>query len=469
MFKKILIANRGEIALRVIRACKEMGIATVAVYSEADRDSLHVRFADEIVCIGPARAAESYLNVPRIISAAEVTGAEGVHPGYGFLAENADFAEACESCGVKFIGPSPDLISRMGDKASAREAMLEAGVPVVPGSLGAVTEADDAVAIAGEIEYPVMIKASGGGGGKGMRLAGDEEELRRAFVAAANEAEASFGNREVYVEKFIEKPRHIEIQILCDSQGNGVYLGERDCSVQRKHQKLIEETPSPAVDAALRAKLGEAAIRGALALGYESAGTVEFLMDCRGRFYFIEMNTRIQVEHPVTEMVTGIDIVKEQIAIAADIPLSFSQDDVAIRGNAVECRINAEDPDKDFAPCPGKIEAFHMPGGPGIRVDTHAYAQYEIPPYYDSLIAKLVAHGPDRHQALQRITRALDEFVIEGVSTTIPFHRKAVVSEGFRSGMYDTGFVARLGETGHADEVPSGPASGKDLSGAHTT
>jgi acetyl-CoA carboxylase biotin carboxylase subunit len=468
MFKKILIANRGEIALRVIRACKEMGIATVAVYSEADRDSLHVRFADEIVCIGPARAAESYLNVPRIISAAEVTGAEGIHPGYGFLAENADFAEACESCGMKFIGPSPDLISRMGDKALAREAMLEAGVPVVPGSRGAVTEADDAVAIAREIEYPVMVKASGGGGGKGMRLATDEEGLRRAFVAAANEAEASFGNREVYVEKFIERPKHIEIQVLCDARGDGVYLGERDCSVQRKHQKLIEETPSPAVDPELRVRLGEAAIRGALALGYESAGTVEFLMDCQGRFYFIEMNTRIQVEHPVTEMVTGIDIVKEQIAIAADVPLSFSQSDIVLNGNAIECRINAEDPDKDFAPCPGRIEAFHMPGGPGIRVDTHAYAQYDIPPYYDSLIAKLVAHGPDRHQALQRIKRALDEVVIEGVSTTIPFHRRAVVSDAFRSGTYDTGFVDTLGEEKPSDAASSKPLAGKDLSGAHT-
>jgi acetyl-CoA carboxylase biotin carboxylase subunit len=468
MFKKILIANRGEIALRIIRACKEMGIATVAVYSEADRDSLHVRFADEIVCIGPPRAAESYLNVPRIISAAEVTGAEGIHPGYGFLAENADFAEACESCGMTFIGPSPDLISRMGDKASAREAMLKAGVPVVPGSLGAVTAADDAVTIAHEIEYPVMVKASGGGGGKGMRLARDDDELRRAFVAAANEAEASFGNREVYLEKFIEEPRHIEIQILCDACGKGVYLGERDCSVQRKHQKLIEETPSPAVDDLLRAKLGEAAIQGALALGYRSAGTVEFLMDCHGRFYFIEMNTRIQVEHPVTEMVTGIDIVKEQIAIAAGVRLSFGQDDIVMSGNAIECRINAEDPDKDFAPCPGRIEAFHMPGGPGIRVDTHAYAQYEIPPYYDSLIAKLVAHGPDRHQACQRIARALEEFIIEGVSTTIPFHRKAVASDIFRSGTYDTGFVLRLaGETGNG-RPSSKPAAGKDLSGAHT-
>ncbi len=468
MFKKILIANRGEIALRIIRACKEMGIATVAVYSEADRDSLHVRFADEIVCIGPARAAESYLNVPRIISAAEVTGAEGIHPGYGFLAENADFAEACESCGMKFIGPSPDLISRMGDKASAREAMLKAGVPVVPGSLGVVTAADDAVTIAREIEYPVMVKASGGGGGKGMRLAGDDDELRRAFVAAANEAEASFGNREVYVEKFIEKPRHIEIQILCDAHGNGAFLGERDCSVQRKHQKLIEETPSPAVDSDLRAKLGEAAIQGALALGYQSVGTVEFLMDCHGRFYFIEMNTRIQVEHPVTEMVTGIDIVKEQIAIAADVPLSFSQNDVVINGTAIECRVNAEDPDKDFAPCPGRIEAFHMPGGPGIRVDTHAYAQYYIPPYYDSLIAKLAAHGPDRHQALQRIARALDEFVIEGVSTTIAFHRRAVASDLFRSGAYDTSFVVRLAEE-LAEEKPSSKSvPGKDLSGAHT-
>jgi acetyl-CoA carboxylase biotin carboxylase subunit len=468
MFKKILIANRGEIALRIIRACKEMGIATVAVYSEADRDSLHVRFADEIVCIGPPRATESYLNVPRIISAAEVTGADGIHPGYGFLAENADFAEACESCGIKFIGPDPELIRRMGDKASAREAMLKARVPVVPGSLGAVTEVEDAVAVAHEIEYPVMVKASGGGGGKGMRLAGNDDELRRAFVAAANEAEASFGNREVYLEKLLENPRHIEIQVLCDSHGNGVYLGERDCSVQRKHQKLIEETPSPAVDAELRTKLGQAAIRGCLAVGYQSAGTVEFLMDSRGRFYFIEMNTRIQVEHPVTEMVTGVDILKEQISVAAGERVSFPQGDVVIGGNAIECRINAEDPERDFAPCPGRIEAFHMPGGPGIRVDTHAYAQYEIPPYYDSLIAKLVAHGPDRHQALQRIARALDEFIVEGVSTTIEFHKKAVASSVFRSGRYDTSFVAQVAEGSPQESPPAEPAHGKDLTGVST-
>jgi acetyl-CoA carboxylase biotin carboxylase subunit len=468
MFKKILIANRGEIALRVIRACKEMGIATVAVYSEADRDSLHVRFADEIVCIGPPRASESYLNVPRIISAAEVTAAEAIHPGYGFLAENADFAEACESCGIKFIGPDPEVISLMGDKASAREAMLKAGVPVVPGSLGTVTEVEDAVTVAREIDYPVMIKASGGGGGKGMRLAGDDEELRRAFVAAANEAEASFGNREVYLEKFIEKPRHIEIQVLCDREGNGIYLGERDCSVQRKHQKLIEETPSPAVNAELRAKLGEAAVTGALAVGYQSAGTVEFLMDCHGRFYFIEMNTRVQVEHPVTEMVTGIDIVKEQIALAAGERLSFSQREVVMNGCAIECRINAEDPDRDFAPCPGRIEAFHMPGGPGIRVDTHAYAQYEIPPYYDSLIAKLVAHGPDRHQALQRLARALDEFIVEGVSTTIEFHKKAVASELFRSGLYDTSFVVQLAEGPSRENAQAETSPREDISGART-
>jgi acetyl-CoA carboxylase biotin carboxylase subunit len=446
MFSKILIANRGEIALRVIRACKEMGIGTVAVYSEADRDCLHVRFADEIVCIGPARAAESYLNVPRIISAAEVTGAEAIHPGYGFLAENADFAEACESCGLKFIGPSPDLISTMGDKAAAREAMLKAHVPVVPGSLGAVSEAEDAVEVAGEIGYPVMVKASGGGGGKGMRLAGGDDELRKAFVAAAGEAEASFGNREVYIEKFIERPRHIEIQVLCDSMGNGVYLGERDCSVQRKHQKLIEESPSPAVDAELRRKLGEAAVRGSVTMGYENAGTVEFLMDCHGSFYFIEMNTRVQVEHPVTEMVTGVDIVKEQIRIAAGERLSVEQDDVVMSGHAIECRINAEDPERDFAPSPGRIDTFHLPGGPGIRVDTHAYAQYNIPPYYDSLIAKLVAHGSDRDQAIAKMIRALDEFIIEGVSTTIGFHKNAIHSDIFRSGDFDTNFVNQLGE-----------------------
>jgi acetyl-CoA carboxylase biotin carboxylase subunit len=464
MFEKILIANRGEIALRIIRACKEMGIRTVAVYSEADRDCLHVRFADEIVCIGPPRAAESYLNVPRIISAAEVTGAEAIHPGYGFLAENADFAEACESCGIKFVGPSPKVISQMGDKAAAREAMLKAHVPVVPGSLGAVVEADDAVAVAGEIGYAVMVKASGGGGGKGMRLAKDEEELRKAFVAAAGEAEASFGNREVYIEKFIERPRHIEIQVVCDSHGNGVYLGERDCSIQRKHQKLIEESPSPAVDEQLRQKLGEAAIRGSLALGYENAGTVEFLMDCHGSFYFIEMNTRVQVEHPVTEMVTGVDIVKEQFRIAAGERLSLSQDEVIIKGHAIECRINAEDPDRDFAPFPGRIDAFHMPGGPGIRVDTHAYAQYEIPPFYDSLLAKLVAYGPDRNQATARLARALDEFIVEGVKTTIPFHQKAVASDLFKSGNFDTDFVAQF-----TDQTRGEQAVGqKGLSGVRT-
>ena len=464
MFKKILVANRGEIALRVIRACKDMGIRTVAVYSEADRDSLHVRFADEIVCIGPPRASESYLNTPRIISAAEVSGAEAIHPGYGFLAENADFAEVCESCGIEFIGPSADVIAKMEDKAQAREAMLKAHVPVVPGSLGSVDNAEDALSVAKEIGYPVMIKASGGGGGKGMRLAGDDEELGKAFEAAAGEAEASFGNREVYIEKLIRTPKHIEIQVLCDSDGSAVYLGERDCSVQRKHQKLIEEAPSPAVDEDLRQRLGEAAIRGALAVGYENAGTVEFLMDSDGSFYFIEMNTRVQVEHCVTEMVTGLDIVREQIRIAAGEPLSVCQKDISISGHAIECRINAEDPDNNFAPSPGMIEAFHMPGGPGIRVDTHAYAQYVIPPFYDSLIAKLVAHGPDRERAVARLTRALDEFVIEGVNTTIGFHQKAVRSDLFRSGDFDTGFVPKLMNP----EAPRNAPEKKDLSGART-
>jgi acetyl-CoA carboxylase biotin carboxylase subunit len=464
MFHKILIANRGEIALRVIRACKDMGIRTVAVYSEADRDSLHVRFADEIVCIGPARASESYLNTPRIISAAEVTGAEAIHPGYGFLAENADFAEVCESCGLKFIGPGADLIAKMGDKAAAREAMLKAHVPVVPGSLGSVDKVEGALSVANEIGYPVMIKASGGGGGKGMRLANDDEEIMKAFEAAGGEAEASFGNRQVYIEKLIRSPRHIEIQVLCDSMGGVVYLGERDCSVQRKHQKLIEEAPSPAVDKDLRRRLGEAAIRGAAAVGYENAGTVEFLMDSDGSFYFIEMNTRVQVEHCVTEMVTGIDIVREQIRIAAGEPLSVSQEDVTITGHAIECRINAEDPERDFAPSPGMIETFHMPGGPGIRVDTHAYAQYVIPPYYDSLIAKLVAHAPDRPRAVERLTRALDEFIIEGVSTTIGFHQKAVRSDLFRSGHFDTGFASQLMNP----EAHRNAAEKKNLSGART-
>ena len=456
MFKKILIANRGEIALRIIRACKEMGIGTVAVYSEADRDSLHVRFADEIVCIGPGRPTESYLNVPRIISAAEVTGAEGIHPGYGFLAENADFAEACDECGIKFIGPKPDVIACMGDKAKARAAMLKAHVPAVSGSMGAVSGVDEALAVTNEIGYPVMVKASGGGGGKGMRIAHDDEELKKGFEAAGSEAEASFGNRDLYIEKFVSKPRHIEIQIVCDSQGHGVYLGERDCSVQRKHQKLIEETPSPAVNEDLRRRLGEAAVRGALSVGYNSAGTMEFLMDEKGSFYFIEMNTRIQVEHPVTEMVTGIDIIKEQIRIGAGEPLSIKQDEVRLEGHAIECRINAEDVERDFAPCPGKIDAINIPGGPGVRVDTHAYAQYVIPPFYDSLLAKLVAHAPTREECIARMLRALDEFVVEGVKTTVPFHAQALDSALFRSGEFDTSFVSKL-----AEELESERESGR--------
>ena len=446
MFKKILIANRGEIALRIIRACKEMGIGTVAVYSEADRDSLHVRFADEIVCIGPGRPTESYLNVPRVISAAEVTGADGIHPGYGFLAENADFAEACDESGIKFIGPKPDVIACMGDKAKARAAMLKAHVPAVSGSMGAVSGPKEALAVTAEIGYPVMIKASGGGGGKGMRIAYNDEELAKNFEAAGSEAEASFGNRDLYIEKFVSKPRHIEVQILCDSEGNGIYLGERDCSVQRKHQKLIEETPSPAVNADLRRRLGEAAVRGALDVGYDSAGTVEFLMDEEGSFCFIEMNTRVQVEHPVTEMVTGVDIIKEQIRIGAGERLSIKQEDVRMDGHAIECRINAEDVDRDFAPCPGRIDAVNIPGGPGIRVDTHIYAQYVIPPFYDSLMAKLVAHAPTRDECIARTLRALDEFVVEGVKTTVPFHLTALDSALFRSGVFDTSFVDKLAE-----------------------
>jgi acetyl-CoA carboxylase biotin carboxylase subunit len=459
MFKKILIANRGEIALRIIRACKEMGIGTVAVYSEADRDSLHVRFADEIVCIGPGRPTESYLNVPRIISAAEVTGAEAIHPGYGFLAENSDFAEACDESGLKFIGPKPDVISRMGDKAKARAAMLEAHVPAVSGSMGAVSGVEEALAVTGEIGYPVMIKASGGGGGKGMRIAYNDEDLKKGFEAAGSEAEASFGNRDLYIEKFVSQPRHIEIQILCDSQGNGIYLGERDCSVQRKHQKLIEESPSPAVNEDLRRKLGEAAVRGALSVGYDSAGTVEFLMDAEGSFCFIEMNARVQVEHPVTEMVTGVDIIKEQIRIGAGESLSVRQQDVCLDGHAIECRVNAEDVDRDFAPCPGKLSTVNIPGGPGIRVDTHVYAQYEIPPFYDSLIAKLVAHAPTRDECIARMLRALDEFIVEGVKTTIPFHQVALDSKIFRSGDFDTSFVARLAEELQGESETSG-ASG---------
>ena len=439
MFKKILIANRGEIALRVIRACKELGISTVAVYSEADADSLHVRFADEVVCIGPGPSNQSYLQIPRIISAAEVTNSEAIHPGYGFLAENAHFAEICASCHLKFIGPTPDMIERMGNKSLAKETMKKAGVPVIPGSDGALKNVAEAKEVAREIGYPVILKASAGGGGRGMRIVRNESEIEGAFNTAYNEAEAAFGNPELYMEKFFERPRHIEVQILADEHGNVVALGERECSIQRKHQKLIEEAPSPVVTPKLRKQMTTAAIKAARAVNYQSAGTVEFLFQ-DGKFYFMEMNTRIQVEHPVTEMVFGTDLVKRQIEIAGGKKFTWDKD-YKMRGHAIECRINAENPARDFRPSPGKITSFHVPGGPGVRVDTHAYAQYVIPPFYDSLIAKLITHGKDREEALVRMRRCLEEFVIEGIDTTIPFHQMVLEHEAFVQGEFDTSFV----------------------------
>ena len=441
MFSKILIANRGEIALRVIRACKELGISTVGVYSEADEASLHVRFADENVCIGPAASAESYLNISRIISAAELTNVEAIHPGYGFLAENPNFADICQDCGITFIGPSAEMIRQMGNKSYAREVMLKAGVPVIPGCQGILRDAEHALQVAEQIGYPVMVKASAGGGGRGLRIAAGEESLRRAFEMAASEADKAFGNADLYVEKFMEKPRHVEFQILGDRFGNVVQLGERDCSIQRRHQKLVEESPSPAITAELREKMGADAVKGAKSIAYQGAGTVEFLLDRDGRYYFMEMNTRIQVEHPVTEEVVGIDLIKEQIRLAAGEPLGYRQRDVVQNGHAIECRINAEDPDNGFRPAPGKITSFHVPGGPGTRVDTHVYAQYVIPPYYDSLLAKLIVHGRDRVEAVLRMERALEEFVVEGTKTTISFHKRVIADPRFRSGTFDTSFV----------------------------
>ncbi len=441
MFQKILIANRGEIALRIIRACKELGISTVAVYSDADEDSLHVRFADEAVKIGPGPSTDSYLNIPRIISAAEITNADAIHPGYGFLAENAQFAEICESCNIKFIGPSSEMISKMGDKAFAKSKMKEAGVPTIPGSEGLLKDLPTAEKVAEQIGYPVILKATAGGGGRGMRIVREKSELENAFVTASNEAGAAFGNAGLYMEKFFENPRHIEVQIIGDQYGNVVALGERECSIQRKHQKLIEESPSPAVNSRLRKKLQDAATRGAESVNYESAGTVEFLLDEDGSFYFMEMNTRIQVEHPVTEMVLGMDLLKRQIMLAAGEKIENVIKDFKLRGHAIECRINAEDPDKDFRPSPGQITSFHIPGGPGVRVDTHAYAQYVIPPYYDSLIAKVITNGKDRTEAIGRMKRALEEFIIEGIATTIPFHLKVLENEYFLKGDFDTKFI----------------------------
>ena len=444
MFDKILIANRGEIALRIIRACKEMNIKTVAVFSEADRDSLHVRYADEAICIGPPPSAKSYLNYQQIISAAEVCDVDAIHPGYGFLAENAKFAEVCRSCKIVFIGPEPEQITAMGNKSVARSTMKKAGVPITPGSEGAITEEKQAKEIAHKIGYPVIIKASAGGGGRGMRIAHNNASLAQGFHAAKAEAEIAFGDSSVYIEKYIENPRHIEFQILADKHGSIVHLGERDCSIQRRHQKLIEESPSPVLTSKLRSVMGDAAIRAAKAVNYVSAGTIEFLLGKDNKFYFMEMNTRIQVEHPVTEEQTGIDLVKAQIRIADGERLWFRQKDVEFRGHTIECRINAEDPHNSFSPFPGTIESMNLPGGHGVRVDSHAYTGYRISPHYDSMIGKLIVHGDNRAEAISRASRALDELFIKGVKTTIPFHSFVMRQGDFSAGEYDTGYVERV-------------------------
>ncbi len=466
MFSKILIANRGEVALRIVRACKEMGVTSVAVFSEADRDSLHARMADEAVCIGPAASALSYLSMPNIISAALISGAEAIHPGYGFLAENAAFARAVADSGLTFIGPSPDAIERMGDKAVARQTMMEAGVPCVPGSKGVVETSEDALTFARDVGFPVLIKASAGGGGKGMRVAHDEKELHANFTAAKTEAAAAFGNDEVYIEKYLARPRHVEMQILADTHGNAVYLYERDCSVQRRHQKLIEEAPSPALTPELRAEMGAAAMKAVRAVDYVNAGTVEFLLDTDGRFYFMEMNTRVQVEHPVTEQVTGVDIIKEQLRIAAGEPMKHArQEDVHLSGHAIEFRINAEDPLHNFRPHPGKLDVFNPPGGFGVRVDSHMYSGYSVPPYYDSLLAKLIVWGETRAEAIARARRALDEFIIVGIPTTIPFHQYVVEEEHFQRAEVYTDFVERYATTEDITSFVTGvPVAEKEAS-----
>ena len=444
MFKKVLIANRGEIALRVIRACRELGIETVAVYSEADRESLHVRFADDDVCIGPAPARESYLKIPRIIAAAEITGADAIHPGYGFLAENSEFAEICAASKITFIGPTPDQIRLMGDKATARRTMADTGVPVVPGTPGPVDDVNEALSFATDFGFPVIIKAAAGGGGKGMRVARDAGEFERSFQMARSEALAAFANGSVYVEKYLERSRHIEFQILGDTHGNLIHLGERDCSIQRRHQKLIEEAPSAALTSALRERMGEAAVRGAKSIDYVGAGTIEMLLDADGSFYFMEMNTRIQVEHPVTEMLTSVDLIKEQIRVAAGLELRC-KDTPPLRGHVIECRVNAEDPLRNFQPSPGKIDVFHPPGGTGVRLDTHVYAGYTVPPYYDSLIAKLLCQGRDREEAIAKMRLALDTFIVQGVMTTIPFLRRVMSDPHFVAGEVHTRFLEQEG------------------------
>jgi acetyl-CoA carboxylase biotin carboxylase subunit len=443
MFHKVLIANRGEIALRIIRACKELGIKTVAVYSTADSESLHVKLADESVCIGPASSLQSYLNINAIISAAELTDAEAIHPGYGFLSENAAFAEICENCGITFIGPTSESMRIMGDKISARQAVIKENVPILPGTKEGVHDVNEAVKIAKKIGFPVIIKATAGGGGRGMKIVHSPAALPNAFATARAEAQAGFGNPEVYIEKYCENPRHVEIQILGDKHGNVIHLGERDCSIQRRHQKLIEEAPSTVSTPELRKAMGEAAVRAAKAVGYSSAGTMEFLVDKENNFFFMEMNTRIQVEHPVTEMVTGVDIVREQIRCAAGVKLRYKQSDIKINGHAIECRINAEDPFK-FTPCPGKITSYHTPGGLGVRVDSFVYDQYVVLPHYDSLIAKLIVHAETREDAIRRMARALDEYIVEGIKTTIPFHKRIMANKDFIEGNIDTSFLERL-------------------------
>ncbi len=445
MFSKILIANRGEIAIRIIRACRELGIRTVAVCSQADRSALHAQIADECVCIGPAPTKDSYLNMRAILSACRITGAQAIHPGFGFLSENAAFARMCRRCGIVFIGPSPEAIERMGDKAQARETMKAAGVPVIPGSDGVVADLEQARQEGERIGYPVMVKASAGGGGRGIRLVRSPEELEDAFYNARQEALSFFGDDRLYMEKFVENPHHVEVQILADRMGNIVHLGERDCSIQRRNQKVLEEAPcpSPLMTPQLREKMGEAAKKAARAAEYENAGTIEFLLDKNGQFYFMEMNTRIQVEHPITEMITGVDIVKEQLRIACGEPLSFTQDQVHISGHAIECRINAENPAKDFRPCPGRINALYVPGGPGVRIDSAMYAGYTIPPYYDSMIAKLIVHAPTRQEAIHKMRWALAEFLVEGVDTNIDFQLNLLKDKEFESAEYDNGFLSR--------------------------
>ncbi len=442
MIKKVLIANRGEIAVRIIRACKELGIETVAVFSEADRDALHVQLADEAYCIGPTASKDSYLNFTNIMSVATLTGCDAIHPGYGFLAENAAFAELCRECNITFIGPSPEAITKMGIKDVARETMREAGVPIVPGSKGIIESVDEAIALANEIGYPVIIKATAGGGGKGIRVARNEQELVKGINITQQEAATAFGNPGVYIEKYIEDFRHVEIQVLADSYGNVIHLGERDCSIQRRLQKLVEEAPSPALDEETRQKMGQAAVQAARAVNYTGAGTVEFIYDHNEKkFYFMEMNTRIQVEHPVTELITGVDLIKEQIRIASGEKLSLTQDEVTFNGWAIECRINAENPEKNFMPSPGKINMYLPPGGLGVRVDSAAYPGYTIPPYYDSMIAKLIVHAPTREEAIARMKRALSEFIIDGIHTTIPFHIKLFEHEKFVKGEFNTKFL----------------------------